>query len=139
VAQQYSRNPERRMACLSQSAVAYENALYAAEVALREAPDTPLGFDVWATFHSAGVVHDQLAQGLSVDQQNQRKNHLQQALQHYLMAYQGWQNNPQQLDVLVAALVYNIRLSFDILGLAGQQAVLSQVPGELLPQILGQL
>lgn len=139
LAQQHSRNLDQRIPCLQKALTAYENALHAAETILQTSPTASLGFDIWATCHSAGVVHDQLAQGLSINQPEQRKHHLQQALQHYLLAYQGWQDNPQQLEVLVAALVYNTHLSFEILGLAGQQAVLSQVPGELLPQILGQL
>jgi tetratricopeptide (TPR) repeat protein len=139
LAQQCLRDPDQRLDHLRKAVAAYENALNVAEVALQVDAAKPLGFDVWATFHSAGVVHDQLAQGLSTASAEQRRSHLQQALQHYLLAYQGWQDNPQQLDVLVAALVYNVHLSFDILGLTGQQAVLSQIPGELLPAILGQL
>jgi tetratricopeptide (TPR) repeat protein len=139
LAQQHRSPSAQRLTALQQAVTAYENALNAAETALQSAPASTLGFDLWATFHSAGVVHDQLAQALSDDQHNQRQQHLAQALRHYLMAYQGWQDNPPQLEVLVAALVYNIHLSFEILGLPGQQAVLSQVPGELLPQILAQL
>jgi tetratricopeptide (TPR) repeat protein len=139
LAQQFTRHPDQRLTYLHQSVEAYDNALNAAEVALQADPNQALGFDVWATAHSAGVVHDQLAQGLPADQGKQRQRHLQQALQHYQLAYQGWQDSPQQLEVLVTAFVYNIHLSFEILGLAGQQAVLSQVPGELLPDILRQL
>lgn len=139
LAQQYPRDPAQRLSCLQKAVAAYEDALSVAEIALQIDASKPLGFDVWATFHSAGVVHDQLAQGLSTASNEQRQRHLQQALQQYLLAYQGWQDNPQQLEVLVAALVYNVHLSFEILGLTGQQAVLSQIPGELLPAILGRL
>jgi len=139
LAQQYSRNPDQRLAYLHKSVEAYEEALNVAEVALQVDPQQALGFDVWATAHSAGVVHDQLAQGLPSNQAEQRKGHLQYALEHYLLAYQGWQDSPQQLEVLVTAFVYNIHLSYEILGLSSQQAVLSQVPGELLPDILRQL
>jgi tetratricopeptide (TPR) repeat protein len=139
LAQHHTRQPEQRLSYLQQAIVAYEKALSAAEVALQTDSTQSLGFDVWATFHSAGVVHDQLAQALPAAQAGQRKLHLQQGLSHYLLAYQGWQDNPQQLEVLVTAFVYNVHLSFEILGLAGQQAALSQVPGELLPDILRQL
>lgn len=139
LAQLNTRDPDQRLVYLQQAVAAYENALNAAELALRQDANQALGFDVWATFHSAGVVHDQLAQGLPTRQTDQRKLHLQKALEHYLLAYQGWQDNPQQLETLIAALVYNVHLNFEILGLPGQQAVLSQVPGELLPEILRQL
>ncbi len=139
LAQQHTYNPDQRLYSLQQAVTAYENALNAAEFALEQSPEISLGFDIWATFHSIGVVHDQLAQGLPADQAKQRQLHLQQALRHYLVAYQGWQDEPQNLEILVSALVYNIHLSFEILGLPGQQAILSQVPGELLPDILQKL
>ena len=139
LAQQHTCDPDQRLHYLHQAVVAYENALNAAEIALQNSPETPLGFDIWATFHSHGVVHDQLAQGLPADQAEQRQKHLQRALQHYLIAYRGWQDDPKNLEILVSALVYNIHLSFEILGLPGQQAVLAQVPGELLPDILQRL
>ena len=139
LAQQHSHQPDQRLDCLGHAVEAYENALDAADSALQNNASQALGFDVWATFHSAGVVHDQLAQGLSANQTDQRKQHLARALQHYLVAYQGWQDDSHQLEVLVAALVYNIHLTFEICGLPGQQTVLSQVPGELLPAILRQL
>ncbi|MGF1568349.1 MAG: tetratricopeptide repeat protein [Nodosilinea sp.] len=139
LAQHYVNQPERRMAALRQAVAAYEAALDAAERALQQSPAPALGFDIWATFHSAGVVHDQIAQALPVDELENRRHHLREALQHYLLAYQGWQNDPPQLDILVTALVYTVHLNFEILGLAGQQAALAQLPGELLPQILPQL
>jgi tetratricopeptide (TPR) repeat protein len=136
---QQQHQPEQRLASLQQAIVAYEAALNAAEVALHQTPPPTLGFDIWATFHSAGVVHDHIAQALSVDQLNHRQRHLQQALGHYLLAFQGWHQQPQQLEVLVTALVHNVHLHFEILGIAGQQTALSQVPGELLPEVLQRL
>ena len=135
MAQQYSRNPDQRLAYLHKSVEAYEEALNVAEVCpSRLTPSKP-----WALMSGPPptvpeFVHDQLAQGLPSNQAEQRKGHLQYALEHYLLAYQGWQDSPQQLEVLVTAFVYNIHLSYEILGLSSQQAVLSQVPGELLPR-----
>ncbi|MBE9137620.1 tetratricopeptide repeat protein [Nodosilinea sp. LEGE 07088] len=139
LAQQVALTSEHRIDALQQAIEAYEAALSAAEIAL-QAPSSPdLGFDLWATCHSAGVVHDQLAQALPADQAETRQRHLQAALQHYLLAYRGWRDSPPQLEVLITALVYNAHLNFEIFGTAGQQTVLSKLPGELLPEVLRRL
>ncbi|PSR12778.1 hypothetical protein C8255_26135 [filamentous cyanobacterium CCP3] len=134
-----SSGDDRRLNALQQAVAAYELALMAAETALRETPSPNLGFDLWATCHSAGVVHDQLAQTLPTDQNEAREHHLDAALRHYLLAYEGWHDSPHQIDVLITALVYNAHLTFEIFGIPGQQAVLSKLPGELLPQVLRRL
>jgi tetratricopeptide (TPR) repeat protein len=139
LAQQPAIAAEPRLAALHQAITAYEMALTAAETALQASPLPALGFDLWATCHSAGVVHDQLAQALPVDQSEARQRHLDMALNHYLLAYQGWHDQPQQLEVLITALVYNAHLNFEFFGIAGQQAVLSKLPGELLPEVLRRL
>ncbi|PSN11044.1 hypothetical protein C7293_25795 [filamentous cyanobacterium CCT1] len=130
---------DRRLNALRQAVAAYELALMAAETALRESPSPNLGFDLWATCHSAGVVHDQLAQALPEAQNEAREHHLDAALRYYLLAYEGWHDSPHQMEVLITALVYNAHLTFEIFGIPGQQAVLSKLPGELLPQVLRRL
>jgi len=128
-----------RLQALQHAARAYETALKAADNALRSSNPQPLGFDLWATFHSFGVVHAYIAQALPEGELPQRQSHLQVSLQHCLLAYEGWRDSPEQLDTLVTALVYTVHLHFEIVGIAGQQAALSQVPGELLPQVLRRL
>lgn len=139
LAQQQTHRPEERLLSLRQAVDAYETALDAVEYRLQQSPTEAPGFDPWATCHSAGIVHDQIALALSVHQPEERQRHLKAALDHYLLAYAGWQDQPDQLDVLAEALVYSVRLHFDILGFAGQQAVLSQLPPELLGRVLPQL
>lgn len=139
LAQQATVAGERRIATLQQAVAAYETALATAQIALQESPPPALGFDLWATCHSAGVVHDQLAQALPETQPEARQHHLDTALSQYLLAYQGWQDDPQQVEVLITALVYNAHLNFEIFGIPGQQAVLSKLPGELLAQVLRRL
>ncbi len=139
LAQQSAVADERRLTTLEQAIAAYETALTAAEAALQASPPPALGFDLWATCHSTGVVHDQLAQALPAHQSEARQRHLDMALNHYLLAYQGWHDQPQQMEVLTTALVYNAHLNFEIFGMAGQQTVLSKLPGELLPQVLRRL
>ncbi|MBD0268350.1 MAG: hypothetical protein ICV77_08655 [Cyanobacteria bacterium Co-bin8] len=139
LAQHQDKHPEGQRTLWQQALSAYETALTAAQRALGEAPDTPLSFDLWATFHSAGVVHDQLAQHLPEAHFDLRAKHLDQALLHYLTALDGWRALPDRLDLLTNALIHNIRLQFQIRGVEGQNAVLSRIPAELLPDILPQL
>ncbi|MBD2233013.1 tetratricopeptide repeat protein [Phormidium tenue] len=139
LAQQAAIAGERRIDTLQQAVAAYETALAAAQIALQETPPPSLGFDLWATCHSAGVVHDQLAQALPETQPEARQHHLETALSQYLLAYQGWYDDPQQVEVLITALVYNAHLNFEIFGIPGQQVVLSKLPGELLAQVLRRL
>ncbi|MBD0335924.1 MAG: tetratricopeptide repeat protein, partial [Cyanobacteria bacterium Co-bin13] len=139
LAQHQGKHLEGRRALWQQALSAYEAALTAAQRALAEAPNTPLSFDLWATFHSAGVVHDQLAQHLPDELFDTRTSHLDQALRHYLTALEGWRRVPDRLDLLKNALIHNIRLQFQIRGVEGQNAVLSSIPAELLPDLLPQL
>ncbi len=139
LAQQQTYQPDERLLSLRQAVEAYEAALDAVDQALQQSPTVAPGFDLWATCHSAGIVHDQLALALPTDQQTQRQHHLNAALNHYLTAYQGWRDQPEQLDVLAEALVYSVRLHFEVLGLTGQQIVLSKLPPELLGRVLPQM
>lgn len=138
LAQQQTHQPAERLLSLRQAVEAYEAALDAVEYPLQQSSSSP-GFDVWATCHSAGIVHDQLALALPDDPPGERERHLKAALRHYVLAYQGWQDRPEKLDLLAEAVVYSVRLNFEILGFVGQQAVLSELPPELLARVLPQL
>lgn len=139
LAQQAASDPDRQLAIWEQAVAAYEYALEAAHRVMELALATPLTFDVWATFHSAGVVHDQLAQHLPETQAARRTEHLERALSHYLTALEGWQNDPQRSQLIQVALMHNIRLQFQIRGLEGQNAALSRIPGQMLAAILPRL
>lgn len=119
------------------SVAAYEQAVVAAQRAT--AASLPLTFDLWATFHSAGVVHDHIAQRLSETQAEQRAHHLQRALELYNQAVEGWRSDPERLTLLKQGFAHNVRLHFEILGIEGQQQALSQVPRAMLPEVLAQI
>ncbi|HEY9760927.1 MAG TPA: hypothetical protein V6D07_00290 [Trichocoleus sp.] len=139
LAQRQTQDLERQQSLWQKSVDAYEGALEAAHRTLEKFPATALNFDLWATFHSAGVVHDQLAQRLPGDQDGRRSHHLDQALFYYLTALEGWRSQPDRLALIKTALIHNIRLQFQLRGLEGQNAALSRIPGNLLPDILPQL
>lgn len=139
LAQHQGHDHEQQHRLWQQALVAYEAALTAANRALSEDPSAPLSFDLWATYHSAGVVHNQLAQALGQPQHEQRQQHLDQALSHYLKAWEGWRSLPDRLALLVAALVHTVRLQYQIAGIDGQNQMLSKIPVALLAEILPQL
>ncbi|MBU6228790.1 MAG: tetratricopeptide repeat protein [Cyanobacteria bacterium REEB459] len=136
LAQYQLQQPDQRRQSLQQALAAYTAALETTQLILQQDPDASLGFDRFATCHSLGVVHDQLAQILPSPQGTDRQEHLQSALANYLMAYQGWRDRPEQLDVLGEAVAHHIHLTFDRLGMAAQQDTLSRLPGELLARVL---
>ncbi|PSN19054.1 hypothetical protein C7271_09295 [filamentous cyanobacterium CCP5] len=137
LAQHHSQHPDQQLAYWRQSVAAYEAALEAAQQA--QGVGLALNFDVWATFHSAGVVHDHIAQRLPEPLADERSHHLQRALALYLQALVGWRNDSHRLSLLTDSLAHNVRSHFEILGMAGQQQALSQVPPELLPDIMAQV
>lgn len=124
------RSPEQKQAW-QQAIVAYETAILAAE----QLPPEALGFDPWATHHSVGVVYDQLAIALVPDAGAQYP-HLNNAVRHYVKAFNGWQaTHPEMAQTAFQAIVRNLHLQAQYLGIEAQQRSLSQVPAELLPDL----
>ncbi|MEM9767064.1 MAG: hypothetical protein AAF892_04155 [Cyanobacteria bacterium P01_D01_bin.71] len=118
-----------------QSIAAYEAAATAVDGI---APET-LGFDIWATHHSVGVVYDQLAIALAPDTTVQEPL-LTQATLHYVKALEGWQaTEAMTIDTAFQALVRNLQLQARYLGIEAQQRSLSQIPATWLPDIWRQL
>lgn len=118
-----------------QAIVAYKQALAAAE----RVPPEALGFDLWATYHSAGVVSDQLAIISTPDIAAQRPC-LVQALHYYVKALLGWQAaDAPVLETALQAIVRNLHLQGQYLSHEAQQQALEQVPAEWLPEIWRQL
>ncbi len=136
LAQHQSQQPQAYQESLGLALGAYQVALHAAQMALQQDPATPLGFDLAATCHSAGVVQDQLVQVGAGGQGSDCQTQLQLALNYYLQAYQGWQQQPQQLDILGQAVAHHLQITFDRLGMGAQQGILPRLPGELLARVL---
>lgn len=137
LAQHHGQQPDQQLAYWQQSVAAYEASLGAAQQA--QGLGLTLSFEVWATFHSAGVVHDHIALRLPETAAESRSHHLQRALELYIQALEGWRDDPDRLRLLKDGLAHNVRSHYEILGMAGQQQALSQVPPELLSAILAQV
>ncbi|WP_008318960.1 tetratricopeptide repeat protein [Leptolyngbya sp. PCC 6406] len=124
-------SPEQRQAW-ENAIAAYDVALTTVEVPLRNVP-SPLGFDPWATHHSLGVVHDQVALGHATPA---RAHHWRQAITHYVYALEGWDATGSPLgETALQAIVHSLRNQAHWLGLKAQQRSLSQIPARWLPEI----
>ncbi|MGD1861892.1 MAG: hypothetical protein ACFB0E_18210 [Leptolyngbyaceae cyanobacterium] len=111
----------------------------AATAAADGMPPETLGFDIWATHHSVGVVYDQLAIALTPDALAQAPL-LTQATPHYVKALEGWQAiEATTTDTAFQALVRNLQLQARYLGIEAQQRSLGQIPATWLPDIWRQL
>lgn len=117
---------------------AWQRAIAAYETALAtalEAETGTLSFDVWATYHSTGVVYDQLAITVATDASAQQP-YLLQALNHYVKALSGWESlDAAATDTALQAIVRNLQLQAEYLGIEVQQQSLSQIPAAWLPEI----
>ncbi len=114
-----------------QAITAYETALLAAA----QVPPGALGFDPWATHHSVGVVYDQLAIALTPDTAAQQPL-LEKAISHYVKALNGWQaSGAAMTDTAFQAIVRNLHLQSQYIGIEAQQRSLTQIPAEWLPEI----
>lgn len=100
-------------------------------------------FDVLTTHNNLGDAYYQLAiAGQKNNSEPEKiKNNLKQALEHHLKAWQGWQEKAQ-VELTKNALnhiVQTIRAFYNLFGVEGQNMALSQIPGEILPEVMPRL
>lgn len=140
LAHQSQENHQTRREYLKLSIQAYEAALDAAERLNYRDQATSLSFDLFATHNNLGLAHYQVAtdQG-SDDLQPAEERHLKAALQHHVQALLGWKHQPDFYQTAMSYVVQTIRCFYEQWGTSGQNRALAQVPGHLLPEILGKL
>jgi tetratricopeptide (TPR) repeat protein len=140
IANQTSETSER-IDCLQQAIVAYEAALQAiATLQSQSQGSVMLNFDQFATHNNLGIAHYQLAtEAIESLDTTTRSNHLQAALNHHVLAEQGWQGKDTLRQTAVSCIIQTVRATYHQLGLSGQNVALSGVPGYLLPEILPKL
>ncbi|GAB4241984.1 MAG: hypothetical protein Kow00121_67990 [Elainellaceae cyanobacterium] len=137
----HSEDAQERSNYLKQAIAAYEAALEAADYLKQHQPGVAaLNFDPVATRNNLGLAHYQLA----TDVMNQlapaaQTQHLQAALDHHVMALQGWENQSNLRQTALNCLIQTARAAYSQLGLPGQTMALSRIPGHLLPEILPKL
>ena len=103
-------------------------------------------FDVLTTHNNLGDAYYQLASesDSEIDSESTSssvKTALSHALEHHLKAWKGWQEKAQT-DLAKNALthiVQTIRAFYNFFGVQGQNIALSQIPGEILPEVMPRL
>lgn len=139
---------QQQLNCLQEAIAAYSRAVKLAQ----ELSANQLTFDVLATYNNLGLTHYQLAtETASLLEKANCRSHLEAALKNHLVAYTGWQKRFARPDLssakaksesnktALAYIVKTIRAFYEQFGLEGQNFALSQLPGDLLPEILRRL
>ncbi|MEO0396744.1 MAG: tetratricopeptide repeat protein [Cyanobacteria bacterium P01_A01_bin.137] len=108
------------------SVIAYEAALKASELA-------PSNLDLASIRHCLGSIYDKLAK--SADSETAPGN-LERALVHYVAALKETPKTAATYDPIFKALVRNVAMHYELLGLEGQQEALNKVPAEILPEVM---
>lgn len=140
LADRFQEEPEQQEQYLQQCIVTYESALALVEELSQQTPPIPVNFDVIATRNNLGLAHYQLAtvSQFSLDEAA-KSAHLDAALQQHIKACTGVAAQSDTYQTAVNYMIKIIRAIYQERGIAGQNQALSQVPGQLLPEILPRL
>ncbi|MGF1536818.1 MAG: hypothetical protein ACFB4J_10100 [Elainellaceae cyanobacterium] len=139
VANYIDEEPQARFSSLKQAMRAYEAALQAVDYLRQSDRPTPLNFDVTATRNNLGLVQYQTATDSQFDTSELSETYLNAALEHHLAALQGWQGRPELRQTALNCVIQTLQAIYNTKGLVGQNLALSNVPGQLLPEILPKL
>jgi tetratricopeptide (TPR) repeat protein len=127
---------QSRQNLLQLAIAAYDEAIALA----KSLKGTALSFDVFAAYNNLGLAHYQLATDYAVSANKSAvSRHLEAALNHHLSALHGFRQQQEAYQTTFGYVVKTIRTFHSELGIQGQNQALSQVPGDLLPEILPRL
>lgn len=117
----------------------YHNCLTMVEQLIQSG--TPnLSFDPHATHHNLGTAyHRAVTYSQSPLTPAQQKECLQKALTHHIVAWQGWQNQPDYADAAIDGMAQTLRAAQDRFGTLLQSKMLSQIPAPILSQVMPQV
>lgn len=140
LAKQQSESTHRQRKLQRRAITAYQSALNAVQrLQTQQGGTSHLSFAPKTTHHSLAILYRQLAENQDLPEKP-RSQHLSKALKHALAAIATVSaNTPNEHSSVLTTLVQTIRAHYQLLGLAGQQAALTQVPSNLLPGLLAQL
>lgn len=126
---------------LQAAITAYEAAIAAVERLTQQSSDSPvLTFDVSATHNNLGLVCFQLASDTPGHfSPEERQKYLGLALRSHLKALQGWEAVSELRQTTIEFVVQTVRTFFNEFGLQGQAIALSQVPPNLLPEVMSKI
>ena len=117
----------------------YHNCLTMVE-RLIQAETPTLSFDPYATHHNLGAAyHRAVTYSQSSLNQAQQKDYLQNALTHHVVAWQGWQSQLDYADAAIDGMAQTLRATQDRFGTLLQSKMLSQIPAQILSQVMPQV
>jgi tetratricopeptide (TPR) repeat protein len=137
-----ANQPEQRYELLQQAIASYKEAIAAVDyLSETKAPHTHgLSFDPAATHNNLGLAYYQLAiDKHSRESSTQRFAGLEAALHNHLQALQAWQAQPDLYQTVFSYILQTMRAFHSEFGTKGQTQALSQVPANLLPDVLKQI
>ncbi len=103
--------------------------------ALIESGSVNFSFDPFATHYNLATAFNASVKHITIDHHNA----LQKAFTHHLIAWEGWQNQPDQATVAIHGLVQVLRTAHDRLGRDVQSKLLSSVPPQLLAVVMAKI
>lgn len=111
--------------------VSYQASLTMVE-ALIASGSVNFSFDPFATHYNLATAFNRSVKYVTTDHHNT----LQKAFTHHLIAWQGWQNQPDQATAAINGLVQVLRTAHDRLGRDVQSKLLSSLPPQLLTVVM---
>ena len=111
--------------------VSYQASLTMVE-ALIASGSVNFSFDPFATHYNLATAFNASVKYITSDHHNA----LQKAITHHLIAWQGWQNQPDQATAVIDGLVQVLRTAHDRLGRDVQSKLLSSLPPQLLTVVM---
>jgi tetratricopeptide (TPR) repeat protein len=139
IAQQVSTYHKVCQEYLKKAATAYDAAISLA-LKLQQTSPQGVGFDLLNTYNNLGVIHYQLATDSKFDNgQASKLAHLEASLYAHLQALAGSEANSDLHHTAFNAIIKTVQGFYQEGGINGQNSALSQLPGQLLPDILPHL
>lgn len=131
-----------KQTCLRQAIAAYEATLQSVEVLGAEGVFA-LNFDLASTYHNLGLAYGEIALHRAVeplaDAQTILSADLDKSLHYHLLALQQWATYPDLRQAAFQGILQTLRSVYTHLGLVGQNQFLSQLPSDLLSEVLSRL
>lgn len=133
--------PPERSDRLQSAITAYEAAIKAVAVMTAQHTHRPaLTFDIFATHNNLGLAYYHRAtQPHSTLSKGDRQTALEAALRHHLKALQGGDVVSEFHQATLDYVIQTVRTFFHEFGIQGQNIAMSQLPPQLLPEIMRKL
>ncbi len=117
----------------------YHNCLTMVERLIQS--DSPqLSFDPYSTHHNLGAAYYRsVTYPHSSLNTSQQKEALKKALTHHIVAWQGWQQQPDYAGAAIDGMAQALRATQERFGTQLQAQLLSQIPSQILSQVMPQV